>query len=66
MQYRSLGDLPEDIQQLLRTRNPSNPSYGLDNPVPALGGKSIMELMNGTEGHRRVTEFLEKVIGYGY
>ena len=36
----------------------------LRNPIPALGGKSVLEQLNDEDGYAKLCEYLTKVEGY--
>lgn len=61
--YKGLDDLPPGLRaQVLRVGEPDAVSWVLT-PIPALGGRSVVEAMNEPGGDEQVREFLARVIG---
>ena len=61
--YRSLDDLPREFYEVvLRVGEPDAVDWVLE-PIPALGGRSIIETMNEPSGPDQVRVFLQLVIG---
>ena len=62
--YRRLEDLPEDIQDYVRQLMQPDAQAWVRQPIPALGRQSVLDAMNGSDGERRVREFLVRAIGH--
>jgi hypothetical protein len=62
--YLRFDDLPHWVQDFVRQICCGEEQTWVYEPVPALDGKSVMDLMNdGEEGERRVRAYVTAVIG---
>lgn len=59
---RSLDEFPRDIRALLERVEPISPESWANTTIPALGGRSVFELLD-QEGPEAVRLFALKVIG---
>lgn len=64
MQYNDFSDLPKEIQRRIIAQSPKDYGAWVKQPVPALGGKSVLETMNDNDGYRKLVNFLGKIEGY--
>ena len=62
--YRRLEDLPEDIQDYVRRLDQPDAEAWVRQPIPALDSQSVLDAINGSDGERRVREFLIRAIGH--
>lgn len=57
-------DLPAWAQVSIKTIQPFNYESWIDEPVPALGGRSVVEVFRcGMEGEAELREYFARVIG---
>lgn len=61
---RALDDLPRDLVARIRAIHPREPERWVTLPIPALDGRTILEVMNLRDGDARVREFLSRIEGY--
>lgn len=65
MTYEKLADLPRYVKRRIEEVSPAD---DLDRwvlePIPALGGLSVIEKMNEEDGEQEVLQFLENIEGY--
>lgn len=61
---QTLDDLPRDLGARIRAIHPREPEKWVTLPIPALEGRTILEVMNLRDGDSRVREFLARVEGY--
>jgi hypothetical protein len=60
--YQHFEDLPPHIRTwMLRRVSPHDPERWCKSPIPALGHESMLEVMNGENGERRVVEYLNRL-----
>jgi hypothetical protein len=59
--YAGFDDLPKWLQKRIAEVFPSDPRGFVRHPVPALQGKSILEVMNTSEGLAEVRAFVNRV-----
>jgi len=62
-QYKSFNELPEWAEEAINEFR-SDPETWVFEPVPALNGKSFIQVMNeGEDGERHIREYLLKIQG---
>jgi len=62
--YDSFDDLPAGLQERVMAIASDDVESWLRNPIPALGGKSVLEQLNDEDGYAKLCEYLTKVEGY--
>lgn len=62
-QYKELRDLPEDIQDYVRKLDQPDDESWIRKPIPALGHRSVLDVINDPDGVGRVREFLVRAAG---
>jgi Trk K+ transport system NAD-binding subunit len=61
---RTLDDLPRDLVARIRAIHPREPEKWVTKPIPALGGRTILETMSLGNGDTLIREFLARVEGH--
>jgi hypothetical protein len=61
--YEAYGDLPRDLRVRIEAVEPADPARWAGSAIPALGGRSILEVMNENGGDTRVREFIARIEG---
>jgi len=62
--YKSFEDLPQGLKsRVLEIAHPDGETW-VKSKVPALEGKSFMEVLNEENGYFKICEYLGKVEGY--
>lgn len=59
--YSEFADLPLAIQRRIESVINSNVENWVHQPIPALRGKSIIEMMNDPNGEREIRIYLQRV-----
>jgi Protein of unknown function (DUF2384) len=61
--YAGLDDLPPHLREHVVRVGEHDPAEWVLQPIPLLGGRSIMEAMNEPDGAEQVRSFLARVVG---
>jgi hypothetical protein len=63
--YNNFQDLPRDIQVALRMFRPIDFETSVSQPIPALGNRSVLDVINGGyEGEVELRQYIATVKGY--
>jgi hypothetical protein len=62
LSYDTFGSLPEDVQQRIRNViEPTDPESWVRTPIPALEGRTFLDVINGADGETAVADYFAKV-----
>lgn len=62
IKYECFDDLPNHIKTwLLQRVGPGDPHEWAKKPIPALDNQSVLEVMNGVDGAKRIIEYLNRI-----
>jgi hypothetical protein len=64
--YDDPDDLPSDLRSRLEALGETPLEEFINKPIPALGGRSIIETLRADGGRDRVEEYLSRVEGRGW
>lgn len=65
MKYTTLADFPANLRERIKQlAAPGNAEFWIREDVPALSGRSILDVINGPNGESKIEEHLSKIEGY--
>jgi len=62
--YGSYSELPEGLKTRVSNYSSPNEEEWVKQAIPALEGKTFLEVLNDVDGYEKVCKYLTKVEGY--